>query len=98
MHERELLQQILDTVPQWYRADHGPVRHELEVHGERLTFFSHAAFTPLLQQVCDLIQSRMETWADSLPEVVALRDLSSIRREIVIAWLRGAVGALGINL
>jgi len=88
MHERELLPQILDTVPQWYRADHGPVRHGLEVHGERLTFFSHAAFTPVLQQVFDLIQSRIGVWADSLPEVVALRDLSSIRREIVITWLR----------
>lgn len=89
MHERELLQQILDTVPHWYRADHGPVRHEFEVHGECLTFYSHAPFTPQLAQVDEFIRSRLETWADSLPEVVTIRDLSSIRRQIVVAWLRG---------
>ena len=31
---------------------------------------------------------RLEEWAASLPEVVTIRDLSSVRREVVIAWLR----------
>ena len=88
MHERELLLQITDTVPHWYQAEHGPAEHMLEVGGERVVFMSHTAFSPALASVYDFITDRLEEWAASLPEVVTIRDLSSVRREVVIAWLR----------
>lgn len=88
MHERELLHQIMDTVPHWYQADHATYRYPLEVGGVELVFASHSALSPDLAAVYDFIGSRLRNWAESLPEVVTLRDLSSIRREVVIAWLR----------
>jgi hypothetical protein len=88
MHERELLLQVVDTVPQWYLADQGPFGYSLEVGGHHLAFMSHGVLTPALFALYDFVKARLDHWADSLPEVVTLRDLSSIRRELVIAWLR----------
>ncbi len=87
MHERELLLQIVDTVPHWYLADHGPEEHSFAVGGEEVVFKSHAPHGPALAAVCDFIDRHLEVWAASLPEVVTIRDLSSVRREVVIAWL-----------
>ncbi len=88
MHERELLLQIADTVPHWYTADQGPVEYSLEVGGHQLAFMSHGVHTPELSALYEFIKVRLEEWADSMPEVVTIRDLSSIRRDLVIAWLR----------
>lgn len=88
MHEGQLLQQILDTVPHWYRAEAGPVGYELEVNGERLAFYSHTPLGSQLSELHAFIQDRVALWAAALPQVVTLRDLSSIRREIVVAWLQ----------
>lgn len=88
MHEQELLRQIVDTVPHWYLADHGPVEHVLAVGGQELAFKSHSACTEDLAAVFDFIDDHAEDWAASLPEVVTIRDLSNVRREVVIAWLR----------
>ncbi len=88
MHENQLLQQIVDTVPHWYLAEHAPHIYSLAVGGEELKFASHSPLSPDLGAVYDFIGSRLEEWAASLPEVVTLRELSSIRREVVIAWLQ----------
>lgn len=88
MHEQELLQQVVDTVSHWYFADYGPHSYSFEVGGEELAFKSHCPLSPDLSRLCDFIESRLDTWARSLPPVVTIRDLSSVRRELVIAWLR----------
>jgi hypothetical protein len=88
MHERELLLQVVDTVPHWYQADQGPFEYSLRVGDCELAFMSHGVLTPELSALYDVIKARLDGWADSMPEVVTLRDLSRIRRELVIAWLR----------
>ncbi len=87
MHEQELLRQIIDTVPHWYQADHGPAEHVLGVGGERVAFKSHTACSPAWPRFTTSSRP-VEEWAASLPEVVTIRDLSNVRREVVIAWLR----------
>ena len=66
VHERELLLQIVDTVPHWYLADRGPFKHSLEVGGCELAFMSHRALTPELSALHDFIKVRLDDWADSM--------------------------------
>jgi hypothetical protein len=88
MHEQELLLQLVDTVPHWYRAEHGPVAHSFAVGSYRLEFFSHTPPGPKLAAVIELIERRLPGWAESLPEVAAFRDVSIVQREVTVAWLR----------
>ena len=88
MHEQELLLQIADTLPHWYEAEHGPVEHVMAVGGEELVLRSHATPGPEMAAVYDFIDRHLEKWAASLPEVVTIRDLASVQREVVVAWLR----------
>lgn len=88
MHEQELLHQLVDTVPHWYLAEHGPGSHSLTVGSGHLEFFSHTRPSPKLSAVLDLIERRLPQWAASLPEVAAFRDLSIVQREFTLAWLR----------
>jgi hypothetical protein len=88
VHEQELFLQLVDTVPHWYTAEHGPVAHSFTVDSHHLQFFSHSRPGPELSAILDLIQSHLREWADSLPEFAAFRDLSLIQRQVAVAWLR----------
>jgi hypothetical protein len=58
VHERELLLQIIDTVPHWYLADRGPFTYSLEVGDCELAFMSHGVLTPeLLSLYVGLLRS-----------------------------------------
>jgi hypothetical protein len=88
VHEQELFLQLVDTVPHWYVAEHGPVAHSFAIDSHRLQFASHSRPGPELAAILDLIQSRLRQWAASLPEFAAFRDLSLVQREVAVAWLR----------
>ncbi len=88
LHEQELMLQLVDTVPHWYVAGAGPFTYSLQARGQELVFASHVPLSRDLSPLYDFMQRGLGSWADSMPDAVTLRDLSQIRRELVIAWLR----------
>lgn len=80
---RELL---IGTVPQWYRAEAGPFGYALR--DTKKTFYSTRKLTPSLEALYRWMNTKLGTWAGSLPDFVTPSVYAQITEEVALQWLR----------
>ena len=62
MIDKMLMKAIIDTIPQWYTAEHGPHQYKLITKQAQLQFFSYSPLSPKLQKFYEYANTMLPVW------------------------------------
>ena len=82
-----LLAAVVDLVPQWYDADHGPCQQSLTVGGTTRTFWSTRRLTPELSRLRNVARSQLNGWLATLSDPPRPREVEAVQEALVLKWL-----------
>jgi hypothetical protein len=82
-----LFDNIVDTVPQWYKSQVGKYEYIIKINGKDYKFNSFKRHTPDLGGIYRSIKNKVNRWASNMPDNPTPSDLNQVREKIALEWL-----------
>ncbi|MGI5940278.1 MAG: hypothetical protein ACOX8V_06285 [Thermoleophilia bacterium] len=82
-----LIRSIVKTVPEWYVARTGPVRHEIRSKAGSFSFYSMVPHRTGHQQIVDYAERKVDDWLAAMPSPPTRSFLASVRERLALEWL-----------
>lgn len=87
MHEKILLNAIIQTVPQWYLGSSGRHVHSFLVNDVRVEFCSHHRISGHLLSLLEFVERNLTKWVGQQPRIPTPGTIAGVKEEIALEWL-----------
>ncbi len=93
MIDEILMKAVIDTIPQWYTAKHGPhqykllVKHKLSVKYSHLCFYSHTPLSPKLQKFYEYANKSLPKWKRTMSISPLAVHVDFVQAILALKWL-----------
>lgn len=94
MDEVTAINSVIDMIPNWYRAERGPFRHELSLGDASVPFFSHRRFTPKLNDFFAGAKGEVSGLLPIASQLPRVTGIEFLQQRLAEMWLKQREGTI----
>lgn len=87
LNEKDAIKIVIDLVPNWYLAEFGPKKLEIELRNVSVEFFSHRPLTPSLKSLLNEINLSLPKLYELTKDLPKLTATEIIQEHFALFWL-----------